>query len=74
MGPLEGVEQAPVGGAAHVQPVVQAVKDAVEGLADELDAPGVVVGGNAILGDEHRRTGGGGGPAHVAPIACGQNS
>jgi len=46
----------------------------VEGLADELDAPGVVVGGNAILGDEHRRTGGGGGPAHVAPIACGQNS
>src|SRR5205823_13363059 len=49
--PLEVVEQAPVHVAAHVDPVGEAGEHAAERAPDELDALGVVIGPDAVLGD-----------------------
>ena len=53
-GPLEVVEQRPVRVAAHVDAVVDAVEDALERGADVADALLVVVGADAVLGDDDR--------------------
>src|SRR2546422_573099 len=52
--PLEVVEQAPVDVATHVDPVGEAGEHAPECPRDELDALGVVLGPDAVLGDQDR--------------------
>src|SRR5439155_3427142 len=53
--PLEVVHRAPVGVAAQVDAVAEAAQHAPEGTLDVGDAAGVVVGADAVLGDEHGR-------------------
>ena len=53
--PLEVVEQAPVAVAAHVDAVGDARVYAAQGAGDVVDAVRVVVGAEAVLGDEHRQ-------------------
>src|SRR5205823_3399413 len=50
--PLEVVERAPVAVAPHVDAVGETSQDAVEGPLYVGDAPGVVTGADAVLGDE----------------------
>src|SRR5207248_793887 len=52
--PLEIVERAPVRVPAHVDAVVEAAADPLQGPANVGDAALVVVGGDAVLGDEQR--------------------
>src|ERR1700722_8244137 len=69
VGPFEVVEQAPREVAADVDAVVQTAANTPESVGVERHALVVVVGGDAVLGDDDRQAGHLGGPANG--VLCG---